>query len=494
MPSDLNMSYARTLERVSNQQDQPRKLAYRMLLWLSQARRPLSLQELSQAVAVDVGEVYLNKKKMSKEGIMTRVCMGLVVVDRDTSVIRLVHFSMQEYLHTHLERSESGLIFVEKDMIVKTCLTILLFDEFGKGECKSDAEFELRVQEYPIFFYAAANWTYHAGSEGNDESGRLTLRFLRDKHKVSSAIQAIMVNRQSRFEGYSQRFPDKFTGLHMAAYYGLKESVSLLASNWKIDEQDGYWRTPLSYAVENGHEAVVERLLAKDDVDLDSKDMYGHTPLWLAVENGHEAVVQQLLAKDGIDPNSGDCFGLTPLALAVQNGHEAVVKLLLAREGVDPDSKDREGLTPLSWAARNGHETMVKLLLEREGVDPDSKDRYGRTPLSWAAENGYKAVVKLLLAREGVDPDSKDRYGLTPLSWPARNGHEPVVKLLLAREGVDPNSKDRYGLTPLSWAAENGHETVVKLLLAREGVDPDSKDRPVRHRNGGAQRRGTRRW
>jgi Ankyrin repeats (3 copies) len=351
MPSDLNMSYTRTLERVSNQQDRPRKLAYRMLLWLSQARRPLSLQELSQAVAVDVGEVYLNKKKTPKEGIMTRVCMGLVVVDRDTSVIRLVHFSMQEYLHTHFERSESGLIFVEKDMIVKTCLTILLFDEFGKGECKSDAEFELRVQEYPVFFYAAANWTYHAGSEGNDEIRPLALR---DKHKVSSAIQAIMVDGQYRFEGYSQKFPDKFTGLHMATYYGLKESVSLLVGDWKIDERDGYERTPLSYATENGHEAVVEQLLAKDGVDLDSEDKYGQTPLWLAVENGHEAVVKQLLAKDGVDPNSGNIFGQTPLWLAVEKGHETAIGLLLAKDSVDPNTMKEYGWTPLSWASENG--------------------------------------------------------------------------------------------------------------------------------------------
>src|SRR5438046_7569099 len=89
---------------------------------------------------------------MAKEGIMTQVCMGLVVVDSDTSTIHLVHFSMQEYLQKHFERSESELIFAEKDIIVRTCLTILLFNEFGKGECKSDAEFELWRQKYPIFF------------------------------------------------------------------------------------------------------------------------------------------------------------------------------------------------------------------------------------------------------------------------------------------------------------------------------------------------------
>jgi hypothetical protein len=102
MPSDLNDSYTRTLERVSQQPEDFRTLAYRMLLWLSQARRPLSCQELTQAVAVDVGDTNLDKEKMSKEGVMARVCMGLVVVDRDSSVIRLVHFSMQEYLQKHL--------------------------------------------------------------------------------------------------------------------------------------------------------------------------------------------------------------------------------------------------------------------------------------------------------------------------------------------------------------------------------------------------------
>ena len=120
MPSDLYESYARTLERVDQQPDNFRMLAYRMLLWLSQARRPLSREELSQAVAVDVGDVNLIKKKMPKEGVMTRVCMGLVVVDRDTSIIRLVHFSVQEYLRKYLEESKLGLIFQNQYTIMRS--------------------------------------------------------------------------------------------------------------------------------------------------------------------------------------------------------------------------------------------------------------------------------------------------------------------------------------------------------------------------------------
>ena len=67
----------------------------------------------------------------------------------------------------------------------------------------------------------------------------------------------------------------------------------------------------------------------RDDVDPDSKDTkYGQTPLSWAAENGHEAVVKLLLARDGVDPESKDNSGRTPLSWAAEKGHEAVVKLL----------------------------------------------------------------------------------------------------------------------------------------------------------------------
>ena len=130
----------------------------------------------------------------------------------------------------------------------------------------------------------------------------------------------------------------------------------------------------------------------------------GDTLMSWAVSNGHVAVVNFLLAKGDIDLNFKDKYGQTPLLWAARNGHETIVSLLLA-QNVDPESKDDRGQTPLSWAARNGHETIVSLLLA-QNVDPDSKDMYGRTPLSWAAENGHEGVLSLLLAQYNVDPDS----------------------------------------------------------------------------------------
>ncbi|KAJ5160851.1 Pfs NACHT and Ankyrin domain protein [Penicillium canariense] len=239
-------------------------------------------------------------------------------------------------------------------------------------------------------------------------------------------------------------------------------------------------QTPLSWAAENGHEAVVKQLLARDDVDINAKDnKYNRTPLSRAAENGHEAVVKQLLARDGVNIDTKDNkYNRTPLSWAAANGREAVVKLLLNTGKANVDAKDKNDETPLLWAAKKGHEAVIKQLLARDGVDIDAKDNwYNRTPLSWVAENGHEAIVKQLLARD-ADIDVEDNDGRTPLSWAAKNGHVAVVKQFLARDGVDINAKDHwYNRTPLSWAAENGHEAIVKQLLARDAdIDVEDND------------------
>ena len=77
---------------------------------------------------------------------------------------------------------------------------------------------------------------------------------------------------------------------------------------------------------------MVKLLLETGRVDVDSKDYstngYGRTPLSWAAENGHEAVVKLLLETGKVNVDSKDSFGQTPLSWAAKNGHEAVVKLL----------------------------------------------------------------------------------------------------------------------------------------------------------------------
>jgi ankyrin repeat protein len=473
LPNDLRETYDEAMERIESQGSECKQLAIRILYWIFYALRPLTVQELQHALAVEPETSELDEGDIPDKELLTSLCAGLVVTDQKSNIIRFAHYTAQEYF----ERTGVNWFPEAQKDIAITCLHYLSFDAFLDGYCSSDEMFEARLNQNPLFDYAARNWGHFALGNAERSVQDLAFKFLKDDSKVSGLSQALLISEDYRYPGYSQSPPRQFSGMHVVAYFGLHNIMKLLLAQDGVnpDPKDGYGRTPLSWAAAEGHEAVVKLLLAREDIDPNSKDRSGWTPLLWAVVNGHEAVVKLLLAREGVNPDSKDRSGRTPLWWAVQNWHEAVVKLLLENQGVDPDSKGGSGRTPLSWAAENGHEAVVKLLLAREDVDPDFKDGDGRTPLWWAARNGHEAVVKLLLTREGVDSDSEDGYGRTPLSWAALNGHEAVVKLLLTREGVDPDSKDGFGQTPLSWAAENGHEAVVRLLLEK-GADITAKD------------------
>jgi ankyrin repeat protein len=489
------------MERIRGQKRGFRQLAEKVLYWIVCAKRPLATSELQTALAVEVGDLELNKEKVKPASLMVSVCAGLVIVDEESGIVRLVHYTTHEYFK---QTQADWFPTAEKDITI-ICATYLTFDEFGSGPSPTDDDFEERLRRHQLYEYAACNWGHHALEaqlvhqeieisynrdftseyeelEVKDENAILVvMKFLGIVGNSEAAIQALFkVKIKPDYPGFGRSSARMMTALHLAAYFGLQAVVKLLLAHDQVgpDTKDtSYGRTPLSWAAGNGHEAVVKLLLAHDQVGPDTKDNDGQIPLTWAAGNGHEAVVKLLLAHDQVRPDTKDSYGQVPLSWAARGGHEAVVKLLLANDQVRPETKDTDGRTPLSWAAERGHEAVVKLLLANDQVGPDTKDNtWGRTPLSWAAICGHEAVVKLLLANDQVRPETKDTDGRTPLSWAAERGHEAVVKLLLANDQVGPDTKDTCGQTPLSRAAKRGHEAVVRLLPANDKVNIDNRD------------------
>jgi ankyrin repeat protein len=446
------------MERIKAQDTDSRELAERILSWIICTKRHLTILELQHALAVEVGKPEFDEGNLTQIEDMVSVCAGLVTVDEETDIIRLVHYITQEYF----KQTQDQWFPNAENNIIAICVTYFSFSVFESGFCETNAEFEERLRLNPLYDYAARNWGYH-GRTASAEVEQLIIRLLESGAKVSSSSQAMMAS-----SGYSQIVPRRMTGLHLAAYFGRVETaMALLKNRHDLDSKDTYGRTPLLWAAEKGHAAVVKLLLEKG-AELETKDKdYGQTPLSWAVKSGHEAVVKLLLEKGAELETKDKDYGRTPLLWAVKSGHETVVKLLLEK-GAELETKDEDyGQTPLLWAVKSGHETVVKLLLEK-GAELETKDEdYGQTPLLWAAENGHEGVVKLLLEK-GAELETKDKdYGQTPLSWAAESGYEGMVKLLLEK-GAELETKDKdYGQTPLSWAAENGHETVVKLLLEK---------------------------
>ena len=271
----LNQAYEHAMERINGQKSGFRLLAKKVLSWIICAKRPLTTLELQHALAVNIGDPELDKENIREIEDMASVCAGLVTVDEESKIIRLVHYTTQEYF----ERTwESWFPNAHTD-ITKICVTYLSFNAFGTGFCLTDKEFEARLQSNALYDYAARNWGSHAhGDLGEVE--KLIVDFLKSEAKVTASSQAMIVSLNYYFKGYSQKAPRQMKGVHLAAYFGLRDMMTALLKNrYEPDSKDSDRRTPLSWAAENGHEAVVKLLLATEKVDLDSKDSYGLTPL-----------------------------------------------------------------------------------------------------------------------------------------------------------------------------------------------------------------------
>jgi hypothetical protein len=136
--------------------------------------------------------------------ILGSVCAGLVMVDKRSDVIRLVHYTTQNYL----ERT-SAFPNAETD-ITATCVTYLSFNTFATGFCLTDKQFEARLKLYRLYDYAARNWEHHARATSAVE--QLVVDFLENEPKVSSSAQAMMARRS--YCGYGQTVPGQTTGVY----------------------------------------------------------------------------------------------------------------------------------------------------------------------------------------------------------------------------------------------------------------------------------------
>jgi ankyrin repeat protein len=120
----------------------------------------------------------------------------------------------------------------------------------------------------------------------------------------------------------------------------LQSKSCILQNVLTADIARPFLRTQAHYTLLLHLDVLLPLLLVNKGVEADSKDSRGRTPLSWAAEKGHEAVVWLLLGNKGVKPDSNDLYGRTPLWWAARNGHVAVVRLLLDIKDVEPDSKD----------------------------------------------------------------------------------------------------------------------------------------------------------
>ena len=491
LPRDLDDAFAKTLQRIQSQPDGQDTLGMATIMWIAHARRPLHVTELSEALAIKPGSTSLKPRFRPSQKRMVDCCMGLVTVDENGSVIRLVHFSVQEYLHQYQE----GLFAQSETTIAEACITYLLFEPFAGGPCRKEAEIVEMVSKNAFVRYAAHNWGYHVRSAGNNTVDKLALTFLQAEAQRGCSLQILHYSAHLREEYWNDEESRSCNGLHLAAMFGLEELGRQLLSANKIRVDDAtkmgttalikaaagghkqftgmllgmhadrtkenWYGTALHCAAEAGQVAIILTLL-ETGLGVDIRDRRGRTSLYCATVSGHPSAMKSLL-EYGAAVNTTCNKNYTPLRYAVVWEQPLEIVRMLLEHGADTESRSSHDVTPLHDSAVMNAVDTALLLLEYN-ADVDAEDEYGGTPLHFAAEGNYATMVQLLIDHE-ARINAKTHEGVTALYLAAGNGGLETVEILL-HNGADTEVGDDEGITPIDVAIREHHLTVVQSLIA----------------------------
>lgn len=465
------------MKRIQGQVSDQTELAMQVLAWITCAKRPLTTAELQSALAVEINESDFDEDNIPDIIDMVSVCAGLVTIDEQSNIIRLVHYTTQEFF----QRNHSTWFPKANYDIGSICVAYLSYDTFKTGHCQTTEEFTSRLYHYPFGDYAAAFWASHVREcEADREQSIIKeaiVALLLDTPKVSSCIQFMssiygyLPSNMMRFGSnhYPLSTSQIATGLHLAAYFELLDvTQKLISLGGSVNCVDAIGKTPLSWAAQLNRLDAITLLLAHG-ADPDIKDSRGDTPLFLAAERRHEQAVH-LLLEANCDLLSSDDGGQSPLHASAISGSEKITRLLLQR-GLT-HRKGRYDHSPLYEAAYYGHLNLVQLFLDWD-LDVNPQDIELNASISAAAWSGHGAIVQLLLDR-GADPNNTDYYGDTPLICASIRGFTSVIQLLL-KWGVELEIKSPKGRTALSWAA-TCHSTEAIQLLLENGADINAED------------------
>ena len=83
--------------RITSQHADDIKVAHDVLSWIVYANRPLHIEEVQHAPAIEPELTDIDDEALIDEDLLISVCMGFVIVDRDSKIIGLIHHTTQEY-------------------------------------------------------------------------------------------------------------------------------------------------------------------------------------------------------------------------------------------------------------------------------------------------------------------------------------------------------------------------------------------------------------
>ncbi|KAF7343623.1 Ankyrin [Mycena sanguinolenta] len=340
LPNDLEGTYDEVMERINQQSEDDRNLAWRTLSWIFHAKRLLQPSELRTALAVEPGTTGLDPNNLLDLETILSVCEGLV--DARDNRLRLIHFTAQNYL----ERKEATAFPHASTQIALACIEYLSFKIFQQQMEEPLGLFH----RHSFLDYAVEYCLLHARGE--------------PELRILPAIVSFLATGEGWWDLW----------------------------NWKHKYRKGQTlKSPLLIATFFGLQQVCQHILKTDGPG---------NALQLAAADGHVDGVLFLL-RNGVDVHGKEGEFDSALHAAAAHGRGAIISLLLAH-GLGVDYRGASG-TALQVAAHFGRKGCVELLIASgANVNAPPGSYYGSALYAAAFRPSYEIFCALIAAGADV--------------------------------------------------------------------------------------------
>ncbi|KAF5586011.1 Het-eN [Fusarium subglutinans] len=381
------------------------------------AARPLTLVELHWAMALAQNQdlhslqefeelEYLRFNSGAMKWNVEMLGHGLIECKTSGGVVQFIHQSVKDFFVEKVVpslRKSADLEGTPHYSLAKICLRYLKMVKVPRvADVKAKSEF-------PFLFYAMSRWEFHIthlpddvqelfpwpwytsdNRDYPDHEFLFTTAPLQiiSKNGWTGALRGILANRNETGINVNLGGPSGRTPLHFAAQYGHTAVMELLlASGARMELEDSRGQTPLSRAIEHGNIAAIEFLLERG-ARVDHNYKVG-SKLPFNDNLFYKALKVLILGLDILDEAMGGWFEL------LRTSPVAILSGDFTMHRGAPEKTIPIWRTPLSHAAELGDEKAVRLLL-KYNARPKDEDVDGETPLSRAEKNDRKEVIQIL--------------------------------------------------------------------------------------------------
>lgn len=503
LPKDLEGFYQMMTQRLHSDLE-PRALqeARKILNWTLFARRPLTMAEMGDVIAIPLGDgtpfspspSFLEDHRIvGWRGVKQKLrhtCGDLLEIipfnpgstnvdENDT--VQLIHETVREFLlhdneiakplHTNLDLGIQAIIevcvrylevcFRDEAFVPIKSRRLPSVRNPSTFEAEEYQQFVKALASLPLLWYILRYLFEHLGTamlqySGGNYYDAIVGCFKGWNHSSQKHI-LFLLEGWIRFE-----------------LQGLPGDVDLSFLDSVMPEAALEFRSGcLLAAAKQTNQKLILDICYQLGAHLQEKDIRVANELLFAAATSGDALLVACLLTAGLDEVCRDEAWRTPLHCAAENGHEAVIEEF-SSELYMPDRnrnnpQDRQQQTQLHYAAARGHVRAADALMQK-AANEEYPDYEGRSPLHHAAANGPEAVIERLLS--GMN--SVDMSGQSPLHYAAAKGHGGASSALV-REGADLLIRDERGRTPLHAAARAGHEEIVRRLID-SGAPKNARD------------------